>query len=203
MLLAQDIQGVSIYADINLGMFQVAAMRVLTLQLRNENPDTLQSTEIKIYRITMFLCCLFWIGVLIDEVLSIACAKRASKLNRSDLKCLDAHLSRQGAQYLNGTWFAILFIMMVITGYPLCRVMQRVATSQVLSSNVKWLSMIFALWTFAFLSRAIYDYVTKMNGYFWTTFLGLALPLLWDFLPIFLMSLLHFRDQRIERRLQK
>ena len=31
VLLAQDIQGISIYADICLGMFQVAAMRVLTL----------------------------------------------------------------------------------------------------------------------------------------------------------------------------
>ena len=35
-ILAQNIQGISIYADICLGMFQVAAMRVLTLQLRGE-----------------------------------------------------------------------------------------------------------------------------------------------------------------------
>lgn len=142
----------------------------------------------------MILTLLFWLGVLIDEVMSMLCAKRAAKQDRNDLKCLSGHLSKQGAQYLNGTWFAILFVMMVITGYPLCRVIQKVVTTQALSSNVKWLSTIFALWTFAFMSRAIYDYSTKMKGHFWTTFLGLALPLLWDFLPIFLMSLLHFRD---------
>jgi len=115
---------------------------------------------------------------------------------------LSAHLSKQGAQYLNGTWFGILFVLMVLTGFPLCRVVQRIMTNQSLSSNVKWMTIIFAIWTFAFFTRSIYDYVTKMNGSFWTTFLGLALPLLWDWLPIFLMSLLHYRDQKTDRKLQ-
>jgi hypothetical protein len=74
-----------------------------------------------------------------------------------------------------------------------------VAKSQKLSSNVKWLSAVFWLFTFAFMSRTIYDFSTKIGGGFWVIYLGLALPLLWDFLPIFLMALLHYREAMIAK----
>lgn len=200
MIIAQDIQGISIYADVCLGMFQVAAMRVLTLQLRNEEPVQLVTSEQKIYKCVVAFTILFWLGVIIDMIISITCENRADKSGK-ELSCLDG--SHQKAQYINGTFFLILFVLMTITAIPLCRVLSyATGFNRTLSSNVKWLTSIFALFTFAFMSRAIYDFATRMNGSFLTTFLGLALPLIWDFLPIFLMSLFHLRDVRIERRLQ-
>ena len=176
-------------------------MRVLTLELRNENPEQLQQSERKIYKTVVVFTVLFWLGVVIDLLMSYICETRAEKTGNNELKCLDAHLSHHGAQYLNGTLFFILFALMMITAVPLCRVMkQATAGNQTLSSNVKWLTTIFAVFTVGFLSRMIYDYVTKIDGGFVTEFLGLALPLFWDFLPIFLMSLFHLKDVRIEKR---
>jgi hypothetical protein len=99
------------------------------------------------------------------------------------------------SKYINGTLFAVLFGFMVITSIPLCKVIHKATSSnRQLTSKVRWVTSIFALFMFAFLSRAIYDYSTKINGSYIAVFLGLALPLLWDFLPIFLMSLMHYRD---------
>jgi len=60
--------------------------------------------------------------------------------------------------------------------------------------------MIFSIFSFAFLSRSIYDFSTKLNGNFWTTFLGLLLPLFWDFLPLFLMALFHLKQKEVKSR---
>ena len=102
--------------------------------------------------------------------------------------------NKQTAQFINGTFFAILFLLMVVAAVPLCKVIHKVGLTQKLSSNVRWVTVIFALFMFGFLSRAIYDYATTLNGNYLTVYLGLALPLFWDFLPIFLMSLMHYRD---------
>jgi hypothetical protein len=133
---------------------------------------------------------LIWVGVLIDTSVSLICQLR--KENNSE--CL-AGSNKQKSQYINGTLFAVLFGFMVITSIPLCKVIHKATSSnRQLTSKVRWVTSIFALFMFAFLSRAIYDYSTKINGSYIAVFLGLALPLLWDFLPIFLMSLMHYRD---------
>ena len=200
LLLAQTVQGIAIYADICLGMIQVAAMRVLTLQLRGEFPDSIERKEKQIYCVVIGMTITLWIGVGIDTVLASVCEHKAKKENNDSLKCLTNGVSKQGAQYINGTLFLLLFVLMVITVVPLSRVLRKVAKNQTLSSNVKWLTSIFGLFTFAFMSRAIYDYATKIGNNFWTVFLGLSLPLIWDFLPIFMMSLLHYRDAMVERK---
>ena len=200
LLLAQTVQGIAIYADICLGMIQVAAMRVLTLQLRGEFPDSIERKEKQIYCVVIAMTITLWIGVGIDTVLASVCEHKAKKEDNDSLKCLTNGVSKQGAQYINGTLFLLLFVLMVITVVPLSRVLRKVAKNQTLSSNVKWLTSIFGLFTFAFMSRAIYDYATKIGNNFWTVFLGLSLPLIWDFLPIFMMSLLHYRDAMVERK---
>ena len=200
LLLAQTVQGIAIYADICLGMIQVAAMRVLTLQLRGEFPDSIERKEKQIYCVVIAMTITLWIGVGIDTVLASVCEHKAKKEDNDSLKCLTNGVSKQGAQYINGTFFLLLFVLMVITVVPLSRVLRKVAKNQTLSSNVKWLTSIFGLFTFAFMSRAIYDYATKIGNNFWTVFLGLSLPLIWDFLPIFMMSLLHYRDAMVERK---
>lgn len=114
-LTAQNIQGISIYADICLGMFQVAAMRVLTLQLRNENREQLATSEQRIYRTCMIFTFLFWLGVLIDTAISVACSLNET----NEASCLSGS-NKQKSQYINGTFFAVLFLLMSITAIPLC-----------------------------------------------------------------------------------
>lgn len=141
---------------------------------------------------------LCWFGVLIDFVLSVICSKKAAS-SSSVPSCLSASISKQGAQYINGALFGILFVLMAIVSVPLCGILQRFASqNRTISTNVKRLSVIFSIFGFAFFSRSIYDFATKLNGNFWPTFLGLLLPLVWDFLPLFLMALFHLKQKDVQ-----
>ena len=165
-------------------------MRVLTLQLRNEDPEQLESSEEKIYNCCMVCTAIIWIGVLISTAVSMTCQLREEK----NAACLSSN-NKQKSQRINATMFAILFFLMVLVSIPLCKVIHKAAHSnRQLSKNVRWVTSIFGLFMFAFLSRSIYDYSTTINGSYVTVYLGLALPLVWDFLPILIMSLMHYRD---------
>ena len=73
------------------------------------------------YVFVLVMTVLLWLGVAIDTILAAICQHKANVANEDTLKCLNARLSKQGAQYLNGSFFAILFILMVLTVVPLCR----------------------------------------------------------------------------------
>jgi hypothetical protein len=59
---------------------------------------------------------------------------------------------------------------------------------------------IYAVFTVGFLTRSIYDFTVTVDGSNLAIWLGLALPLFWDCLPIFLTCLLHLREVRNDRR---
>lgn len=171
-------------------------MRVLTLQLRGDSAESLEKSEKRIYKWVIFLTMCFWLGVIIAIVLTTLCMKRGM----GD-KCADGQVDHQDTQYLNGGWFSLLFFLMVFTAVPLCKVLKELSeANRTLATNVKWLTTIFFIFTVGFLSRAIYDFVTTIDGNFITIYLGLALPLLWDFLPVFLMALFHLKEVLAERR---
>ena len=105
-------------------MFQVAAMRVLTLKLQGLDERTLKRKELKVYRLVTAMTILFWFGVLLDFVLSVICLKKEAKTS-SVPSCLSASISKQTAQYINGTLFGILFVLMAIVSVPLCGILQQ------------------------------------------------------------------------------
>lgn len=193
---AQDIQSLAIYGDIVLGFFQVAAMYVLSLQLRFPKQD-LTRKERNIYVCVVISGCLFTLGVILDVLLSAVCFKQVQKKKFCEV------LGHQNAQRLNAIWFSILFVLMLVIAVPLCRVIhEKTGGNRTLASNVKRLTNIFMIFCIGFLTRAIYDFLADVNGRYFVVFLGLALPLFWDWLPIFLMARFHLDETKIERREQ-
>ena len=59
------------------------------------------------------------------------------------------------------------------------------------------LAAVFATFTICYLSRTIYDYSITPNLTFINLFTGVNLPLIWDFVPIFLMLVYHYQNLRL------
>ena len=57
------------------------------------------------------------------------------------------------------------------------------------------MTLIFGVFTFCYTTRTLYDWIIPPNRYFANIFSGICLPILWDFLPIFLMFLYHFKNK--------
>ena len=66
-----------------------------------------------------------------------------------------------------------------------------------LTEGVKMLAAIFGVFTFSYFTRTLYDWLIDVNLDFANIFSGYVLPILWDFLPIFLMFHYHFQNLRI------
>ena len=65
-----------------------------------------------------------------------------------------------------------------------------------LSSGVKMLSAVFGIFTFCYVSRAIYDLVAGVDLQFKNIFTGTTFPVIWDGLPIFLMFAYHMQNSK-------
>ena len=68
-----------------------------------------------------------------------------------------------------------------------------------LTREMKMLTTIFVVFTLTYISRTIYDFVAKMDGSFTSTFWGVALPILWDVLPILMMLQYHYTSLHAQR----
>ena len=63
-----------------------------------------------------------------------------------------------------------------------------------LSSGVKMLTLIFGVFTICYTTRTVYDWMIPPNKNFFNIFSGISLPILWDFVPIFLMFFYHYKN---------
>jgi len=62
------------------------------------------------------------------------------------------------------------------------------------------LASVFALFTFCYVTRTLYDIFIAPTLGFAQLFSGVCLPLLWDFVPIFLMFAYHFQNLKILKK---
>ena len=61
-----------------------------------------------------------------------------------------------------------------------------------LTREMKMLTTIFVVFILTYITRTVYDMIAKMDGSFMSTFTGLALPVIWDMIPILMMLQYHF-----------
>ena len=66
-----------------------------------------------------------------------------------------------------------------------------------LSYGIKMLSATFGTFTICYVSRAIYDCTVQPTLDFPNLFSGIAMPLIWDFVPIVMMYIYHFQNMRM------
>ena len=98
---------------------------------------------------------------------------------------------------LNAICFLVLSILLVASVIPLSQALLKIQRGRMkLTRSVKILFAVFFVFTVCYVSRAIYDVTVDPNLKFANLFSGLTLPILWDFLPIFLMFLYHYMNMR-------
>ena len=96
---------------------------------------------------------------------------------------------------LNGTCFAMLSVLLVITVIPLFASLRSLSQGRMeLTQGVKMLSAVFATFTFCYVTRTIFDFSVNPSTEFQSLYPGLILPVLWDFTPILLMFTYHFQN---------
>lgn len=66
-----------------------------------------------------------------------------------------------------------------------------------LTKGVKWLTAVFAMFTFCYITRTIYDFMVVPDFEFAHMFSGVTLPIMWDFVPIFLMFAYHYKNSKL------
>jgi hypothetical protein len=99
---------------------------------------------------------------------------------------------------LNATCFGVLSFLLVLNVIPLFSALNTLQKGRMeLTNGVKMLASVFAIFTFCYVTRTLYDILVAPTLGFWQIFSGVTLPLLWDFVPIFLMFNYHFRNLKI------
>lgn len=58
---------------------------------------------------------------------------------------------------VNASIFMILFLLMVFTALPLCKLLKDISMQSSLNSNIKWISTVLMIFTLGFLLRSIID----------------------------------------------
>ena len=58
---------------------------------------------------------------------------------------------------VNASIFMILFLLMVLTALPLCKLLKDISMQSSLNSNIKWISTVLMIFTLGFLLRSIID----------------------------------------------
>ena len=131
-----------------------------------------------------------WVSlILIAMVIFCVILARCFKGDASNTTCED--MASIG-QRCNASAFIILSILLVVTVFPLYYALRKLRKkSMTLTREVVMLASIFGLFTFTYLTRTAYIFWAGVTTSFLKFYLGLALPILWDVLPIGLMLVYH------------
>ncbi len=128
------------------------------------------------------------------------------------VNCLEGDQETEDACYgatsvglwLNAACFALLSLLLLGTMLPLCSSLKTLQAGRMeLTQGVKMLFAVFAIFTFCYVTRTLYDIFVPANLDFPNLFTGVTLPCLWDGLPMFLMFAYHFQNLRVLQAAQK
>lgn len=181
-----------------MGFFQVGAIIILTLQVRQIYSESMEQISFWVYfAITVFSCLVVLAASIF--ILFIANCIANDDAAQTD-SCYDA--TRVGI-LLNALCFAILSLSLVCTMLPLCSSLKTLQSGRMeLTKGVMMLFAVFAIFTFCYVTRTLYDIFVDVNLEFANALSGVCLPCLWDGLPIFLMFAYHFQNLRIMQAAQ-
>lgn len=138
--------------------------------------------------VTVWVCSL-WTGITIFGVIIGICLQD----DKEDLECFSA---TSVGIILNGVCFAILSLLLLMAVIPLFSSLRKLSSQgqMKLTQEVKMLSTVFAIFSFGFVTRTLYDFIVPPNLNFNNIFSGVCLPILWEFVPIFLMFAYHYQN---------
>ena len=173
------------YAKIFIGFFQVIAITILTLQVKQKHLNKMRKISYWLY----LLVTAWNVAILLAVIGFITFLMLCLERDGSEDNCYGA--TKLGT-ILNGVCFAVLTACLLIAIFPLFHSLNRLQSIKMqLSREVKFLSSIFAVFTLGYLTRTVYDFTVPASVQFWQLMTGITLPLFWDFLPIGLMFYYH------------
>lgn len=192
ILISLAIEILATYSKIIMGFFQVAAMVILTLQVKQKWVEKIDTISFWLYFGVTAFNLLIVLGFILFFFFYVRCVQNASGESSSCQGTLDTGVK------LNAACFAILSLLLVITVVPLLSSLNTLKKGQMeLTQGVKMLSAVFAIFTFCYVTRTFYDIFVPPTLNFPEIFSGICLPILWDFVPIFLMFLYHLQNTRM------
>ena len=180
---------IATYTKICLGFFQVAAIVILTLQVWRKYTDQLDAISFWLYfGISIWNGCLV-IGCVVFISYIGHCLSKPDTENPQCYKATDKGV------IFNAVAFMILSITLLIVVIPLFKSLRDLRSGNMqLTYGVQLLASIFAIFTFCYVTRTIYDLTVEVNLQFGNLFSGIALPLIWDGVPISMMLFYHFKN---------
>ena len=183
-----------------MGFFQVGAIIILTLQVKQKYTESMESISFWLYFGITVWSCLIVLGVSIFMVYVAKCVAKDGDV-ALESECYNA--TRVGI-LLNALCFAVLSLSLIFTMIPLCSSLKTLQSGRMeLTKGVMMLFAVFTIFTFCYVTRTLYDIFVDANLDFGNALSGVCLPCLWDGLPIFLMFAYHFQNLRIMQALQK
>ena len=97
------------------GLFQIVAMIVLTMQLHRVEDEKLSKYEFKLYGLVTFISIILSIAVFVDTLLSLLC------INNKNDQCKSAIISRDpDHNFYTGIFFSFVTLGMILSAVPLC-----------------------------------------------------------------------------------
>ena len=182
---------IAAYAKVCMGYFQVAAIIILTFQVKQIFQDSIDSISKWLYFGMTCWCIGLIIGAIIFTLYVLICP------DQDDPQCFEA---TDIGIILNGANFVLLGLLLTLSMVPLILALNNLSKGTLqLTKGVKMLTAVFAVFTFCYVTRAIFDLTSDPNLNFPNLFYGLLLPLLWDWVPIFMMFVYHYKNAKLWR----
>ena len=170
----------------------MAAIVILTLQVWRKYTDQIEAISfwlyfgISIWNGCLILGCVVFITY-IGHCLNVSETQDPQCYNATNLGII-----------FNAVAFMILSITLLIVVIPLFKSLRDLRSGNMqLTYGVQLLASIFAIFTFCYVTRTIYDLTVSPNLEFGNLFSGIALPLIWDGVPISMMLFYHFKNMKM------
>jgi hypothetical protein len=172
------------------GMFQIVAMIVLTMQLRLTGDFEVKTYEQRLYCGASIAAAIVSLAALADTLLSLVCISKQSD-------CLSIISSRNPDHSLaTGILFGLMTAGMIVTVIPVYQAIRALERKHItLSKQIRTLVVIFTVFTVCYLAVTVFAFTfRKERGSFIDLLVGSSLDLIVDFTPFLLMFCFHVKD---------
>jgi len=179
---------VASYLTICVGMFQIVAMNVLTMQLKRFDDNNVKIYETRMYCAATVVSIIICTAVLIDTLLSLTCIPSKncySKITERDPE----------HNYVTGSLFLLLTLGMIASVVPLYLAIRALKSkSVVISKQINTLVLIFSVFSISYLALTIYNLALSRSIVFINIVIGTLLDFLADFTPLTMMFVFHVKE---------
>ena len=179
---------VASYLTICVGLFQIVAMNVLTMQLKRFDDNNVKIYETRLYCAATVVSIGISTAVLIDTLLSLLCIPSSVCFAKITERDPDHNV-------VTGSLFLVLTLGMIASVVPLLLAIRALKKKTVvISQQIHTLVLIFSVFSISYLAITIYDLALTRSIKFVNVLIGTLLDFLADFTPLTMMFVFHVKE---------